>query len=346
MKKLKHSKYKNTGILFEMLVRKLTSETLTSNKSVTIDIIKKYFGRNTELSKELQLYNSLVKEQFRSEAQALDYIRTVKGAYDKLNQSVLKRQRYNLVKEISDKFVFPDMSKMHINNYKVLASINMIFEYAENENPKQLLECKNVIIDHNLITERVAPKMIIVKGRSIAESWRVGHNSVNNGSSPWNYYMALNLTNAAAAASTVWNNTAPTSSVFSIGTDSAMNSNTNTYVAYCWAAIAGYSAFGSYTGNGSTDGPFNYVGFRPKFIMLKRTDTTGNWTMYDATRNTYNAGSYPLYPNLSNAEDASLDHFDWLSNGFKMKSTNQNASGGTFIYACFASNPFKNSNAV
>ena len=158
MKKLKHSKYKNTGILFEMLVRKLTSETLTSNKSVTIDIIKKYFGRNTELSKELQLYNSLIKEQFRSEAQALDYIRTVKGAYDKLNQSVLKRQRYNLVKEISDKFVFPDMSKMHINNYKVLASINIIFEYAENEIPKQLLECKNVIIDHNLITERVAPK--------------------------------------------------------------------------------------------------------------------------------------------------------------------------------------------
>jgi hypothetical protein len=201
----------------------------------------------------------------------------------------------------------------------------------------------NATVGHGL---GVAPKMIIVKGRSIAESWRVGHNSVNNGSSPWNYYMALNLTNAAAAASTVWNNTAPTSSVFSIGTDSAMNSNTNTYVAYCWAAIAGYSAFGSYTGNGSTDGPFNYVGFRPKFIMLKRTDTTGNWTMYDATRNTYNAGSYPLYPNLSNAEDASLDHFDWLSNGFKMKSTNQNASGGTFIYACFASNPFKNSNAV
>jgi ABC-type molybdenum transport system ATPase subunit/photorepair protein PhrA len=131
MKKLKHSKYKNTGILFEMLVRKLTSETLTSNKSVTIDIIKKYFGRNTELSKELQLYNSLIKEQFRSEAQALDYVRTVKAAYDKLNQSVLKRQRYNLVKEISEKFVFTDMAKMHINNYKVLASINMIFEHTK-----------------------------------------------------------------------------------------------------------------------------------------------------------------------------------------------------------------------
>ena len=158
MKKLKHSKYKNTGILFEMLVRKLTSETLSSNKSSTIDIIKKYFGRNTELSKELQLYNALVKEQFRSEAQALDYIRTVKSAYDNLNQTVLKRQRYNLVKEISDKFVFDDMAKMHISNYKVLASINMIFEYTETANPKQLMECKNVIIDHGIVTERVQPK--------------------------------------------------------------------------------------------------------------------------------------------------------------------------------------------
>jgi hypothetical protein len=158
MKKLKHSKYKNTGILFEMLVRKLTSETLSSNKSLTIDIIKKYFGRNTELSKELQLYNALVKEQFRSEAQALDYIRTVKSAYDKLNQTVLRRQRYNLVKEISEKFVFDDMAKMHIGNYKVLASINMIFEYEETANPKQLLECKNVIIDHGRVTERSQPK--------------------------------------------------------------------------------------------------------------------------------------------------------------------------------------------
>jgi hypothetical protein len=159
MKKIKHSKYKNTGILFEMLVRKLTSETLTSNKSVTIDIIKKYFGRNTELSKELQLYNSLVKEQFRSEAIALDYIRTVKSAYDKLNQSLLKRQRYNLVKEISEKFVFTDMAKMHINNYKVLASINMIFEYAETDNPKQLMECKRAIIEHSIITERAKPSI-------------------------------------------------------------------------------------------------------------------------------------------------------------------------------------------
>jgi hypothetical protein len=88
MKKLKHSKYKNTGILFEILVRKLTSETLSSNKTITVDIIKKYFGRNTELAKELQLYNSLSKEQqFKTDAQGLDYIRMIKESYKKLNQT-------------------------------------------------------------------------------------------------------------------------------------------------------------------------------------------------------------------------------------------------------------------
>ena len=148
MKKLKHSKYKNTGILFEMLVRKLTSETLSSNKTVTVDIIKKYFGKNTELAKELYLYNSLMKEQFKSEAHALDYIRTVKAAHDKLNQSVLKRQRYNLVKEISEKFVFDDLAKIHISNYKALASINMIFEHAETDNPRQISAYKSVIVEH------------------------------------------------------------------------------------------------------------------------------------------------------------------------------------------------------
>jgi predicted transposase/invertase (TIGR01784 family) len=93
MKKLKHSKYKNTGILFEMLVRKLTAETLSSDKSVTVDIIKKYFGKNTELSKELQLYNSLLKERFKTEARAYEYIRTVKSAYDKLNKDALMKEK-------------------------------------------------------------------------------------------------------------------------------------------------------------------------------------------------------------------------------------------------------------
>lgn len=151
MKKLKHSKYKNTGILFEMLVRKLTSETLSSDKSVTIDIIKKYFGKNTELSRELQLYNALIKEQHKTEARALEYIRTIKDAHRKLNQATLNRQKYNLVREISENFIFENISKIHINNYKALASIYMLFEYDAADNPKQIQECKNVILEHGLL---------------------------------------------------------------------------------------------------------------------------------------------------------------------------------------------------
>lgn len=150
MKNLKHSKYKNTAILFEMLVRKLTSETLTSDKTVTVDIIKKYFGKNTALSKELQLYNSLIKESLKSEAQALDFIRTCKDAHSKLNKSLLRRQRYNLVKEISENFDFQKVSKIRINNYKELASIYKLFEYDEADNPKDLLECKTSIVSHLL----------------------------------------------------------------------------------------------------------------------------------------------------------------------------------------------------
>jgi hypothetical protein len=154
MKKLKHSKYKNTGILFEMLVRKLTSETMSSDKTVTVDIIKKYFGKNTELAKELQLYNSLIKEQHKTEARALDFIRTIRESYVRLNQSALKRQRYNLVKEISENFVFEHVSKIHINNYKALASIYMLFEYKDSDNPKRLMECKNAVLEHTLLTEK------------------------------------------------------------------------------------------------------------------------------------------------------------------------------------------------
>jgi hypothetical protein len=154
MKKLKHSKYKNTGILFEMLVRKLTSETMSSDKTVTVDIIKKYFGKNTELAKELQLYNSLIKEQHKTEARALDFIRTIRESYAHLNQSALKRQRYNLVKEISENFVFERIAKIHINNYKALASIYMLFEYNDSDNPKRLMECKNAVLEHTLLTEK------------------------------------------------------------------------------------------------------------------------------------------------------------------------------------------------
>lgn len=150
MKKLKHSKYKNTGILFEMLVRKLTSETLTSDKTIALDIIKKYFGKNTELAKELNLYNSILKEQHKSEARALDYIKEAQTAYRKLNQSLLRRQKYNLVKEIQENFSFDSLSTARIPNYKVLASTYLLFEYADQASVKQLAQCKDVILEHTL----------------------------------------------------------------------------------------------------------------------------------------------------------------------------------------------------
>jgi len=153
MKRLKHSKYKNTGMIFEMLVRKLTSETLTSDKSIAIDIIKKYFGKNTELAKEMKIYNALLKEQFKTEAKALEYIRSIKAAHSKLNKTVLRRERYNLVKEISENFSIEQIAKIRIPNYKMLASAYIILEHDETDNPKQILECKSIIVD-SILTER------------------------------------------------------------------------------------------------------------------------------------------------------------------------------------------------
>jgi hypothetical protein len=187
----------------------------------------------------------------------------------------------------------------------------------------------------------VAPSMIIVKARGNAYNWMVYHTSIGNTGA-----INLNLTAVTTTSSTWWNNTSPTSSVFTVGTDANMNQSSATYVAYCFAPIAGYSAFGSYTGNGSTDGPFVYLGFRPRFIMRKRTDTTAYWVVYDTARNTYNVVGEDLYPNdsLAGSNDFVMDI---LSNGFKIRGSgaNINANGGTYIYMAFAESPFKYSNA-
>ena len=184
--------------------------------------------------------------------------------------------------------------------------------------------------------------MLIVKSRSAAVNWVVYNASLGNTGS-----LYLNLTNSFTTVAT-WNNTSPTPSVFSVnGTGYYVNDSAATYVAYCWAEIAGFSKFGSYTGNGSADGPFVYTGFRPKFIMWKRTDTTGGQNIIDSSRDTYNVSGNFLYPNLSNAEGAGT-YGDLLSNGFKIRTgtdATTNASGGTYIYMAFAENPFKNSNA-
>jgi len=193
----------------------------------------------------------------------------------------------------------------------------------------------------------VAPSMVIVKSRANATGWVVGHALLNNGTNPWQYYISLESTAAQGTTNLTWNNTAPTSSVFSLGSGSGTNPSA-TMVAYCFAAVAGYSAFGGYTGNGSTDGPFVYLGFRPRFIVYKiSSGTTGNWKMHDTSRGTYNANSPELLAESSAAEGASSGIFDLLSNGFKLRTTssNYNGSGNTYIYMAFAENPFKYANA-
>jgi len=196
----------------------------------------------------------------------------------------------------------------------------------------------NATVGHGL---GVAPKMLTVKRRSAVGNWMTWHTSLT-GTGP---YVILNSTNGVATGA--WNNTLPTSTVFSLlGSDTDENANGSTYVAYCWAEIAGFSKFGSYTGNGSADGTFIFTNFQPRYVMFKRTDTTSNWNIDDGARNTYNATDILIAANNSNA-DASPYPVDFLSNGIKLRSTlaDINASGGTYIYACFASNPFKNSNA-
>ena len=192
----------------------------------------------------------------------------------------------------------------------------------------------------------VAPKMIIVKTRNAVDNWAVYHSSTGA-----TQYLQLNNTNASASSITLWNDTSPTSLVFYLGTNNDVNDSARTYVAYCWAEIAGFSRFGSYTGNGSTDGPFVYTGFRPKYLMVKCSSSTGNWVIVDTSRNTYNVTNLSVEANNSDAEQtgtsSTMPTMDLLSNGFKLRttSTGGNGSGTTYIYMAFAENPFKNSNA-
>ena len=187
----------------------------------------------------------------------------------------------------------------------------------------------------------VAPRMMIVKSRSAVNDWPVYHASA---ASAANGCAFLNATNAYATSATVWNNTAPTSSVFTVGTGSGSNANGVTFVAYLFSEVAGFSRFGSYTGNGNADGPFVFCGFRPRFVLVKRTDGADSWQVWDTARDTYNVTSANLYPNLSNAEVTdSTQGIDIVANGFKLRTSNVrlNASGGTYIFAAFAENPTK-----
>jgi hypothetical protein len=198
------------------------------------------------------------------------------------------------------------------------------------------------------------PSMIILFPRNnTGYAQPVWHTSLG-GSTDSDYLVISNAggRNYAGALTGLWNNTAPTNSVFSIGTSVYSNTSAKNYVAYCFAAVPGYSAFGSYTGNNDANGPFVYLGFRPRWIMFKDSSTTGAWIIMDSSREIYNVEQTGLAPNSSNSESSysGTPQVDFLSNGFKIRATNANSywnnvSGNTYIYAAFAENPFKYANA-
>ncbi len=199
----------------------------------------------------------------------------------------------------------------------------------------------NATVGHGL---GVAPKMIICKGRSFSTSahWLTYHEAMGNTSA-----MKLNETSAKETTQYYWNNTSPTSSTFSLGAGTEANTSSATFIAYCFAEKKGFSRFGSYVGNGSSDGSYIHLGFKPAFVILKNTNASQDWSMKDNKRPGYNVTDDILYPNGNYAEGSGGD-IDILSNGFKARTTadNTNQSGSTFIYMAFAENPLVTSTGV
>ena len=194
-----------------------------------------------------------------------------------------------------------------------------------------------------------APELIIIKSTNAVESWPVGH-AYMNASSPWDYYMYLNTTGLAADDSAYYADVSPTSTVFSVGSNSSINGGSNTYVAYCWAPKQGYSKFGSYVGNGNANGSVIYTGFRPAMTITKVVAGGGNsWYMFDRLRSVpYNPQDGRLEADGVGTETTSAKDMDYLCNGFKMRvsDSGMNHDGRTFIYAAFAEAPLVNSEGV
>lgn len=148
MKKMKHSKYKNTGILFELLVRQIATDTLNNKDSKATLIIREHFGKHTELSKELRLYQSAIKESFGTDYKASEFLNIILNERSKLTETTLNKQKYNLIKDIKKNFVLEDFFKYRVSNYKENASIYKLFEYSNSDNPKEYVECKSTLLEH------------------------------------------------------------------------------------------------------------------------------------------------------------------------------------------------------
>jgi len=192
----------------------------------------------------------------------------------------------------------------------------------------------------------VVPKMIITKKLNGSPNWGVYHAGLGNASK----YLELNLTSAEQTDSAVWDGANPTASLFYVGSDNKTNGSGGNYIAYCFADVTGYSKFGSYVGNGSTDGTFVYTGFKPAWIMYKNSGYTGAWIMYDNKRDPYNLIDTRLEAQGDFAESTSSSKsLDFLSNGFKMRGVDNaqsNWDGNTYIFMAFSEAPLVGSNNV
>ena len=189
----------------------------------------------------------------------------------------------------------------------------------------------------------VVPKMIIVKRRDSARNWTVYHQGTAN-----THGLTLNTADAKVDSDSYWNDTTPSSTLFTLGNGSNVNNGSGTYIAYCFAEIKGYSKFGSYTGNGNANGTFVYTGFKPAWVMIKQFSASGEgWHIFDNKREGYNVDNDPLVANTNSSEGTS-DMIDITSNGFKCRTDSEavNESGATYIYMAFAESPFVNSNGV
>jgi hypothetical protein len=192
----------------------------------------------------------------------------------------------------------------------------------------------------------IAPEMMIVKRRDAGgPGWPLWHKDMI--ATPENYYMRLDTVIQPTLLTNMWNGTAPTSSVFTVGVDGWVNTDEGLFIAYLFASIPGFSKVFSYTGNGNADGPFIYCGFRPRYILIKNASGVGNWVVNDSVRGPYNVNISTLYPNLVNAEPGTGWAFDLLSSGFKVRESGAtiNGSGNTLIGIAFAEHPFQFANA-
>ena len=193
----------------------------------------------------------------------------------------------------------------------------------------------------------VKPDSIIIKRRDAVDNWMFYHKAVNSGVDPEDYYLELNSTGGQVNSTAMLNDTAPTSTSVTIGSDNSVNGSSATYIMYCFSEVAGYSKFGSYTGNGNADGTFVFTGFRPAWIMIKKTDSAEGWEIFDNKRDPNNVIEDLIEANTNAASITSIDWLDFLSNGIKHRIhySNINTSGSKYIYLAFAESPFKNARA-